>query len=50
VVTEWNEFKELDLKKIKKLMRQPVIADGRNIYNPSDVRKLGFRYACIGRR
>jgi len=50
ITTEWNEFKELDLKKIKKLMRQPVIVDGRNIYNPAEVKKLGFTYAGIGRR
>jgi UDPglucose 6-dehydrogenase len=50
IATEWNEFKELDLKKIKKLMRQPVIIDGRNIYNPAEVKKLGFTYAGIGRR
>ncbi len=49
IVTEWNEFKELDLKKIKKLMRQPVIVDGRNIYEPAEIKKLGFRYAGMGR-
>jgi UDPglucose 6-dehydrogenase len=50
VATEWNEFKELDLKKIKKLMRQPVIIDGRNIYDPEAVKSLGFKYSGIGRR
>jgi UDPglucose 6-dehydrogenase len=50
IATEWNEFKELDLKKIKKLMKQPVIVDGRNIYDPPEIVKLGFRYAGIGRR
>lgn len=49
VATEWNEFKELDFKKIKRLMRQPVIVDGRNIYDPAEMKKLGFRYAGIGR-
>ena len=49
IVTEWNEFKELDLKKIKKLMKQPVIVDGRNIYDPKKMKGLGFRYHCIGR-
>ncbi|MDP3791646.1 MAG: UDP-glucose/GDP-mannose dehydrogenase family protein [Candidatus Omnitrophota bacterium] len=49
VATEWNEFKELDFKKIKKIMRQPVIVDGRNIYNPAQMKKLGFRYEGIGR-
>ena len=49
VITEWNEFKELDFGRIKKLMRQPLILDGRNIYDPEAMRKLGFRYAGIGR-
>ncbi len=49
VATEWNEFKELDFKKIKRLMRQPVVIDGRNIYDPKDMRALGFKYAGIGR-
>ena len=49
IVTEWNEFKELDLKKIKKLMKQSVIVDGRNIYDPKKMKGLGFRYHCIGR-
>ena len=49
IVTEWNEFKELDLKKIKKLMCQPVIVDGRNIYEPKMMKDLGFKYNCIGR-
>ena len=50
VATEWNEFKELDFKRIKKLMRQPVIVDGRNLYDPSEMKKLGFKYAGMGRR
>ena len=50
VMTEWNEFKELDFKKIKKLMRQPAIVDGRNIYDPREMKRLGFRYAGMGRR
>jgi UDPglucose 6-dehydrogenase len=49
VVTEWNEFREPDFKRMKKLMKQPVIFDGRNIYNPVQVRELGFTYASIGR-
>ena len=50
VVTEWNEFKELDFRKIKRLMLQPVVVDGRNIYDPAEMKKLGFRYVGIGRR
>lgn len=49
VVTEWNEFKELDFARVKKLMRQPVVVDGRNIYSPEALRRLGFRYLGIGR-
>jgi UDPglucose 6-dehydrogenase len=49
ILTEWNEFKELDFKRIKKLLRQPLIVDGRNIYDPEAMRKLGFRYVGIGR-
>ncbi len=50
VLTEWNEFKELDFKRIKKLMRQPLIVDGRNVYDPKRVRALGFRYLSMGRQ
>lgn len=49
ILTEWNEFKELDLKEIKNLMRQPVIVDGRNIYDPETVKSLGFKYKGVGR-
>ena len=49
VVTEWNEFKELDFKRIRKLMRQPVIVDGRNIYDPAELKRIGFKYAGMGR-
>ncbi len=49
VVTEWNEFKQLDLKKIKKVMKTPVIFDGRNIYDPTYMRELGFTYRGMGR-
>lgn len=50
VVTEWNEFKELDFKKLKKLLRRPLIIDGRNIYDPVQARKMGFTYVAVGRR
>ncbi|MBN1353511.1 MAG: UDP-glucose/GDP-mannose dehydrogenase family protein [Candidatus Omnitrophica bacterium] len=50
VMTEWDEFKKLDFKKIKKLLTQPVIIDGRNIYEPAAMKKLGFIYTGIGRR
>ncbi len=49
VATEWNEFKQLDLVRIKELMRHPVIVDGRNIYEPKTMFGLGFVYFGIGR-
>ncbi len=49
VVTEWNEFKQLDLTKIKGLLNAPVIYDGRNIYDPKLMKELGFTYRAIGR-
>lgn len=50
LATEWNEFKELDFKRIKALMRQPILIDGRNIYDPAEMKKLGFTYVGIGRK
>lgn len=50
IITEWDEFKELDLKKIKEVMDNPIIIDGRNVYDPSEVRELGFEYYSIGRQ
>ncbi len=49
IVTEWNEFKYIDLLKIKKLMKDNVIIDGRNIYDRNKVEKLGFKYKAVGR-
>jgi UDPglucose 6-dehydrogenase len=49
VLTEWNEFRELDMAKIKSLMKKPAVVDGRNIYDPEKLRKLGFEYSGIGR-
>ena len=48
VCTEWNEFLQLDLERIHDLMRQPVIIDGRNIYDPKQMARLGFRYLGFG--
>jgi len=50
ILTEWNEFKEMDLKKIKSLLSSPIIIDGRNIYSPEDLKKEGFTYISIGRK
>jgi UDPglucose 6-dehydrogenase len=49
VVTEWNEFKQLDLEKIKESLKSPVIYDGRNIYDPALMKEMGFAYRAIGR-
>jgi UDPglucose 6-dehydrogenase len=49
VVTEWNEFKQLDLERIRGLMRTPVIFDGRNLYDPAVMARLGFVYRGVGR-
>ena len=49
VVTDWNEFKQLDMSRIYQSMRQPNLVDGRNIYNPEKLSELGFNYRGIGR-
>ncbi len=49
VMTEWNEFRQLDIQKIKSLMKTPYIIDGRNIYDPYTMRNLGFAYQGVGR-
>jgi len=49
VLTEWNEFKQLDLQKIKELLKTPVIYDGRNLYDPTTMKAAGFTYRAIGR-
>ena len=48
-VTEWNQFRALDMDRIRGLMRTPKIADLRNIYDPADMRELGFEYVGVGR-
>ncbi len=49
ILTEWNEFRALDLTRLKGLMRAPVICDLRNIYNPSQMSAAGFHYTSVGR-
>jgi len=49
VVTEWNEFREPDFARMRKLLRSPVIFDGRNIYRPAMMKEQGFTYYAIGR-
>jgi len=50
IVTEWNEFREPDLERMKRLMKTPVVFDGRNLYEPAQMRAAGFDYRSIGRR
>ncbi|MEJ5262510.1 MAG: UDP-glucose/GDP-mannose dehydrogenase family protein [Ignavibacterium sp.] len=50
IFTEWNEFRNPDFKKVKSLMRQPLIFDGRNVYDLDDMEEFGFTYYSIGRR
>ena len=49
ILTEWNEFRALDLDKVRGLMKAPVMIDLRNIYNPDDMAEAGFDYTCIGK-
>jgi UDPglucose 6-dehydrogenase len=49
LVAEWNEFKQLNMERVRELMRQPVLLDGRNIYDPERMRDLGFTYRGMGR-
>ncbi len=50
LITEWDEFKDMDLKKIKSLMANPILMDGRNVFDPARMRELGFDYHSIGRK
>ena len=49
LITEWNEFREPDYARMKKLMKQPVVFDGRNIFKPETLRAQGFTYLSMGR-
>lgn len=49
IITEWNEFRALDLEKVKSLLKTPVVVDLRNIYVPKEMKALGFHYVSIGR-
>jgi len=49
ILTEWNEFRELDLLRVKEAMKNPVIIDGRNIYDPATMKKIGISYVSMGR-
>jgi UDPglucose 6-dehydrogenase len=49
IITEWDQFRALDLDRIKLIMRAPVLVDLRNIYKPDDMRARGFAYTSVGR-
>jgi len=49
IMTEWNELRELDMERIKGFLKRPILLDARNIYDPEEMRKLGFTYYSIGR-
>ena len=48
-MTEWNQFRKLDRESLRAVMRQPLIVDLRNIYEPLDMARAGFRYVSVGR-
>jgi len=50
IATEWDEFKRLDMAKVKKLLKRPLVIDSRNIYAPESMHKLGFHYLSVGRK
>ncbi len=50
LITEWNEFRALDLDKVKSLMKSPVLVDLRNVYKPAEMEKAGFKYISVGRK
>lgn len=50
IATEWNEFRNIDRQKIKQALKSPNIVDGRNIYEPDEMREMGFNYIGVGRR
>ena len=49
IITEWDQFRALDLDRIKLLMKKPVLVDLRNIYKPADMKARGFDYSSVGR-
>jgi UDPglucose 6-dehydrogenase len=50
ILTEWREFRELDLKQVKRFLKKPIVIDGRNIYDQRTMKKLGFQYYSVGRQ
>ena len=49
ILTEWNEFRALDLVRVREALRTPILVDLRNVYDPTEMSELGFRYSCVGR-
>ena len=49
IITEWNEFRALDLVRVREALKSPILVDLRNIYDPAEMGELGFRYSCVGR-
>jgi UDPglucose 6-dehydrogenase len=49
IITEWNEFRRPNFARLKELLKQPIIFDGRNLFEPRELKKLGFTYYAIGR-
>lgn len=49
ILTEWDDFKEINFKKVKRIMKKPIIIDARNICNPEEIKELGFTYIGVGR-
>ena len=49
-MTEWNQYRALDMEKIKGLLKTPVFIDLRNVYEPEKMRSIGFRYTGVGRK
>ena len=49
IVTEWNQFRMLNLERVKSLLQEPILIDLRNIYDPSAMQKAGFLYLSVGR-
>jgi UDPglucose 6-dehydrogenase len=49
LLTEWNEFKQLDMNRVRTGLRRPLLVDGRNVFVPAEMRGQGFEYASVGR-
>jgi UDPglucose 6-dehydrogenase len=50
ILTEWDQFRKINLPKIKKLLKNPIIIDGRNLFEPQKMSRLGFQYYSVGRK